>query len=104
MTSLSCSVTSCASNKAHLCARHGISVDGLQAHSPSETTCSSYQTRLSAPQNALEGVHPAPETEVRCAATTCQHNQGEHCRADSIMVRGGGPEGSGTHCGTFAAK
>jgi len=104
MTELKCSVSSCASNKDHLCVLHNIHVEGRTASSADETACGSYQTRLSAPTNALEGVSPASETEVRCAATDCRYNQGEHCRAGSIYVQGGGYHGSGTRCDTFKAK
>ena len=45
MTKLDCNVVNCSYNESNCCRREDIQVEGMQAKTPSETSCGSFECR-----------------------------------------------------------
>lgn len=71
MTNLQCSVMSCANNAQGCCCLPGIQVSGDHACDCGDTCCSSFQTKSSAMQNAVQYNQPNQTLEISCSAGTC---------------------------------
>ncbi len=100
MNDLKCSVSACISNCGERCSRGEIRVAGRGARESGETRCASYTKSSGAFVNSLYG-SAETETEVRCDAKTCTHNDAGRCRAERVSVAVGR---GGTECGTFRPR
>lgn len=97
MTSLKCSVRSCANHADGLCRLSSIEVGGAAAHSSSETDCKSFREQSGA-TNCADCKTAAEQTAIACKACNCRHNENCKCTASSVSVD---HCGCGTECKTF---
>ena len=105
MTNLQCSVMSCANNAQGCCCLPGIQVSGDHACDCGDTCCSSFQTKSSAMQNAVQYNQPNQTLEISCSAGTCQYNDHGGCTAHQVQVDGHDAcQCYQTQCSTFQCK
>ena len=102
MTTLKCSVSSCASNSSGGCCLPAIQVEGQGACQSVETSCRSYSPK-SPGSAANSAVQPSPNAalEIGCAAGNCLHNHQGQCAADCVCIN---RCSSGTQCTSFESK
>lgn len=86
MTGLKCNVTTCASNAQNQCCRPDIQIVGTNAKERGETSCSSFQTKGAAQNNAIRHDVPNAALQVNCNVFTCAHYSDGRCAASSICV------------------
>ena len=102
MTTLKCSVSSCASNSSGGCCRPAIQVEGPGACQCAETSCQSYSPKpQGAPSNSGAQAQPNAALEIGCAAAGCLHNQSGRCSADCVCIN---RCANGTQCTSFEAR
>lgn len=104
MTSLECSVTNCMHNADHRCCKQAIVVDGHEAKEKEETCCGSFDENR---DGFFKNIFKSPENrlEIDCEASNCIYNEGRHCHADKIGIRGEGAACCGdTLCDTFKTR
>ena len=104
MTQLNCSVTSCLYNQDHYCSKDDITVGGSNAKRTSDTCCESFRERNGSVCNSTG--QPSSTVDIDCEATSCVHNCGCKCCADSIGI-GGGSQAchcKDTECADFCCK
>lgn len=104
MPRLDCTVSNCRYNQDYGCIRNNISVGGAGADKTSETCCDSFvEKRGDSFTNSFS--EPSLNTNIRCEAKKCVHNDDCSCRADRIGVEGSNAcRCEQTDCGTFRAK
>lgn len=104
MTRLKCNALNCASNKDNCCCQPGIKVQGMSAVQKDSTRCQSFVEKFSGEMsNATCFSQPNIESDVKCTACNCVHNN-KHgdCKAESIDIDGPcACETSGTKCNSF---
>ena len=99
MTSLRCSVYSCAHHKGDCCCKPNIKVDGPGACTCGETRCASYAQR--GDENSVGYTNPNDTLEVSCSARECVYNDHNRCHASSVSIN----TMSGTAgCSTFIKR
>ena len=87
MTQLNCSVTSCLYNQDQYCSKDDITVRGSNAKRTSDTCCESFRERNGSVCNSTG--QASSTVDIDCEATSCVHNCGCKCCADSIGIGGG---------------
>ena len=115
MTKLDCNVVNCSYNESNCCRREDIQastcgrsaamqVEGMQAKTPSETSCGSFAAKGCGCATNKMG-EPEKDTNVACEATECKFNREKACCASHIGIAGGHADTSReTECGSFECR
>lgn len=105
MTKLDCNVVNCSYNEDNCCRRTDIQVEGMQAKTPSETSCGSFAPKGCGCLSSSHVEEPAKDTRVACEACGCKFNREKECSANHIGIAGGHADNSReTECGSFDCK
>lgn len=106
MPGLVCSAQSCVYNDAMYCSRGDIEVSGENAQVCQDTCCASYQGRAGeTAKNTMKSGCACMQTEIRCEATHCRHNQNCVCHAEKVDITGAAACCCNeTECATFEER
>lgn len=88
---IQCSATSCTHNKEKVCYANGILIEGSNAHTSSDTACSSYTESSGNDSGNFENAinsGDSPCVRIACEAQSCMYNDHEKCMAGTIVVNG----------------
>lgn len=88
---IQCSATSCTHNKDEVCYANGILIEGSDAHTSSETACSTYTESVNEGSNGFENSinsGDSPCTHIACEAESCMYNDHKKCMTGAIVVNG----------------
>lgn len=102
MTTLSCSVNTCAYNADECCSKGDIVVGGKLAGCCNETKCDSYKAKTMEGFTSSCTCHASSVVNVDCEATKCCYNKDYECHAGKVKIGGGAASCSDqTMCDTF---
>lgn len=102
MAIIHCYSNKCLKNKYEYCTASNVEVLGENAHSISETLCSSYEYG-NIFKNVISNMASAGVvggTEIYCNANNCFHNKDGNCNAKNLQFRPSGVNDGGS-CITF---
>lgn len=89
---IQCSALTCIHNNDKVCYANAILVEGRDAHTSSETACSTYTESADELSNEFENSISSggedPCTHIACEAESCMYNDHEKCMAGAIVVNG----------------
>lgn len=104
MPDLVCSAQNCVYNKAMYCSKGDIKIGGEHATACQDTCCDSFQERRTESVKSSIGT-PSTQTEIKCEAVRCRHNNGCTCHAQHVDISGAAASKSAeTECITFTEK
>lgn len=104
MPGLVCSAQSCVYNNAMYCSRGDIRIGGDDAKVCQDTCCESFQERKNERATSSMGT-PSAETEIKCDASHCRHNQECTCHAGHVDIAGAAAcRCEETECVTFEGR
>ena len=106
MPGLVCSAQSCVYNDAMYCSRGNIEVGGADAQVCQDTCCESFQGRSGdSAKNTMKSGCTCTQSDIRCEATKCIHNQNCVCPAEKVDIAGAAAcRCDETECVTFEEK
>lgn len=83
---LNCSANNCVYNNSGICYAGNIKVDGINATTTSNTTCSTFQEKDSNSMTSSTINAFTTSSDIACSANKCNYNSAGTCTAPSVQI------------------